>query len=55
MINTVGKFLDATSFARGVNHPSVTNLKAKMDELNLSDDTKIDVMTFFLYDDESID
>ena len=54
-INTVEKFLNATAFARGTNHPSVTKLKEKMNELDISEDLQIDVMTFFLYDHESTD
>ena len=54
-INTLQKFLDASGFARGINHPSVTNLKLKMKELQISEDLQIDVMSFFLYDHESTD
>lgn len=53
MINTVEKFLNTTGFARGTNHPSVKTLKAKMRELKIKRDLKIDVMTFFLYDNKS--
>jgi len=55
MINTVKKFLDATGFARGTNHPSVSTLKTKMEELNVTEDVMIDIMSFFLYDHESTD
>jgi len=55
MINTLDKFLTATGFARGTNHPSVTTLKAKMDELDINDDLMVDIMSFFLYDGESTD
>ena len=54
-MNTVQKFLNATGYSRGYNHPSVSTLKAKMDELNVDEDTKIDIMSFFLYDHESSD
>ena len=52
-MNTVDKFLKATGFARGTNHPSVSTLKIKMDELMVTEDAKIDIMSFFLYDHES--
>jgi len=55
MINTLEKFLDATGFARGTNHPSVSSLKSKMRKLNVSEDLAIDIMSFFLYDHESTD
>jgi len=55
MINTVEKFLNATGFSRESNHPSVSNLKAKMRKLDVSDDLAIDIMSFFLYDGESTD
>ena len=54
-MNTVGKFLEATGFARGTNHPSVTALKEKMVELEVTEDAEIDIMTFFQYDNESTD
>lgn len=52
-INTLKKFLDITGYERHTNHPSVSTLKEKMDELNIDDDLKIDIMSFFLYDHES--
>jgi len=54
-MNTVKKFLDATGFDRGSNYPSVTTLKAKMCELEVTEEAQIDVMSFFLYDHESTD
>jgi len=53
-VNTLKKFLDATGFARGTNHPSVSLLKSKMDELKVNEDLRIDIMSFFLYDHESV-
>jgi len=53
-INTLQKFLNATGFARGTNHPSVTTLKEQMENLNVSDELSWDIMGFFLYDNESI-
>ena len=35
-MNTVKQFLDATGFNRGSNYPSVTTLKAKMTELEVT-------------------
>lgn len=55
MINTLNKFLDKTGFSRDDNHPSVSSLKREMNRLNISDDLKIDVMSFFKYDDSSVD
>ena len=52
-INTVKKFLDATEYNKGKNWPSVTSLKSKMKELNISEDLKIDLMSFFKYDHNS--
>lgn len=52
-INTVDKFINATNFNRGKNYPSVQLLKESMDEHSISEDLKIDVMSFFLYDHES--
>ena len=54
-MNTVAQFLDATGYKRGTNHPSPSVLKAKMEELNVTEDAKIDIMSFFLYDNESTD
>tara|TARA_R100001244_G_C5150284_1_gene129544 strand:+ start:606 stop:914 length:309 start_codon:yes stop_codon:yes gene_type:complete len=53
-MNTVKKFLEATGFKRGINQPSAYTLKVSMNELNVTESTEIDVMTFFLYDEESI-
>jgi hypothetical protein len=50
-MNTVKKFLDATGYKRGTNHPEKEVLKAKMDELGVTEEAKIDIMSFFLYDD----
>lgn len=55
MINTVGKFLDASGFARGTNHPSIEALVFKLIELKATDHTLVDIISFFLYDGESID
>jgi hypothetical protein len=54
-IKTVGAFLEATGYKRGTNHPKPSELKAKMEELNVTEDAKIDIMSFFLYDNESTD
>jgi hypothetical protein len=54
-INTLKKFLQVTKFARGHNHPSVTTLKQTMKELNIHEELTYDIMTFFLYDNESTD
>lgn len=54
-INTVEKFLNATGYNRGDNYPSKETLKAKMDELNVDEDTRIDVMSFLLYNDSDED
>ena len=52
-INTVEKFLNTTKLNRGDNYPSVQSLKKTMNDLNISEDLKIDVMSFFLYDHKS--
>jgi len=52
-INTLDKFLRETGFSRNTNHPSVSKLKYKMDEFDIEEDLKIDIMSFFLYDHES--
>ena len=53
MINTLEKFLNATGFNRGTNYPSVSTLKAKLKELKVNKDKKIDIMAYFLYDGKS--
>jgi len=55
MINTVNKFLISTSFKRGTKHPTLQNLKIQMKKLKVSEELRIDLMTFFLFDNESFD
>jgi len=50
-MNTVKEFLEATGFRRGPGHPSKQQLKEKFQELDVTEEAKIDIMTFFLYDD----
>lgn len=53
MINTLDKFLDATGFNRSDNYPSVQTLRAKIKELKVKRDKKVDIMSYFLYDAKS--
>ena len=49
-MNTVDKFLKATGYNRGDNYPDQETLEEKMEELDVTEDAKIDIYTFFLYD-----
>lgn len=49
MINTIQKFLDATNFRRGTNHPSIETLKVKMEELNINEYLEVEILAYFLY------
>lgn len=49
-MNTVDKFLDATGYNRGPNYPSQETLQEKMEQLDVTEEAQIDILTFFLYD-----
>jgi hypothetical protein len=53
-MKTLKDFLQATGFKRGTNHPCVTTLKLYMEKLKCSEELQIDIMSFFLYDHESV-
>jgi len=53
-MNTVKEFIDATGYNRGPNYPSKKTLKAKMQELDVTEEAKIDSMSFLLYDDNPV-
>lgn len=53
MVNTVEKFLKVSGFDRGNNYPCVTSLKLEMSKHDINEDLKIDVMSYFLYDNKS--
>ena len=49
MINTVQKFLVATSFNRGCNYPTKKSLINQLENLEIEEDLQIEIFTFFLY------
>lgn len=53
-MNTLDKFLIVTLFNRGDNYPTRKQLDKQIKINNVNENLKIEVYTYFLYDDETI-
>ena len=52
-INCLDDFIQVTGYNRGNKYPDVKVLRAKLTELKIKGELRIDVMSYFLYDNKS--